>query len=271
MRKIKIRFNSFHLPKIPKRQIFILSTLFLTAGLIATQLLPTAFRYPSVLVLGFLSFLLAAFCLREDLSQHEWLTLLALPTLFTLGVSYFYFLLPVRWITRLPVAVFYALGYYGVLLTENIFNVSAGRTIQLIRAAQTVGFYLTLVTCFLFLDLLFSLHLPFFINFLLVFAALTLLFVQNFWSVLLTDKVEKTVWIYAIIFAIATAQIALAISFWPVRTLTSSLFLTSIFYAFLGIGGYELQERLFKRVALEFITVPIFVFILMLLTTSWTS
>ncbi len=268
MRKIKIRLSIFHLSK---RQIFISSTLLLTLGLIATQLLPTAFRYPSVLLLGFFSFLFSAFCLRENLSRHEWLTLLTLPTLFTLGVSYFYFLLPVRWITRLPVAIFYALGYYGVLLTENIFNVSAGRTIQLIRAAQTVGFYLTLITCFLFLGLLFSLRLPFFVNFLLVFVVLSLLFVQYFWSVRLTDKVERTVWIYAWVLALVTSQIALAISFWPVRTVTSSLFLSSIFYAFLGIGGYQLQERLFKRVALEFITVPIFVFILMFLTTSWTS
>ncbi|MBI3384734.1 hypothetical protein HY030_00905 [Candidatus Gottesmanbacteria bacterium] len=268
MRKIRFKLSNFN---FSKRQIFVISTLLLTLGLIATQLLPTAFRYPSVLLLGFFSFLFSAFCLREDLSKHEWLTLLTLPTLFTLGVSYFYFLLPVRWITRLPVAVFYALGYYGVLLTENIFNVSAGRTIQLIRAAQTVGFYLTLITCFLFLDLLFSLHLPFFVNFLLAFMALTLLFVQYFWSVRLTDKVERMVWIYAISLAFAASQIALAISFWPVRTLTSSLFLSSIFYAFLGIGGYELQDRLFKRVALEFITVPVFVFILMFVTTSWTS
>lgn len=268
MRKFRFKLSNFN---FSKRQIFISSTLLLTLGLIGTQLLPTAFRYPSVLVLGIFSFLLSAFCLRDDLSKNEWLTLLTLPTLFTLGVSYFYFLLPVRWITRLPVAVFYALGYYGILLTENIFNVSAGRTIQLIRAAQTVGFYFTLITCFLFLDLLFSLHFPFFINFVLVFMALTLLFVQYFWSVLLTDKVEKTVWIYASTLAFVAAQIAIAVSFWPVKTLTSSLFLTSIFYAFLGIGGYELQERLFKRVALEFITVPIFVFILMFLTTSWTS
>lgn len=268
MRKIKLKINSFN---FTKRQTFISSTLILTFGLIGTQLIPTDFRYPSVLLLGILAFILSVFCLREGLSRHELLTLITLPTLFTLGVSYFYFLLPVRWITRLPVAIFYGLGFYGIILTENIFNVSLGRTIQLIRAAQTVGFYLTLITCFLFLYLMFSLHLYFYLNFLLVFIALSLLFVQYFWSVCLTDKVEKTVWIYSLSMSFAISEIALAISFWPVRTLTSSLFLSCIFYAFLGIGGYELQDRLFKRIILEFITVPVFVFILMFLTTSWTS
>ncbi len=257
--------------KLTKRQTFVSATLVLTLGLIATQLLPLGFRYQFVLLLDLMAFLLAAFCLREDLKKHEWLTLLVLPTFFTMGISYFYFLLPVRWITRLPVAFLYALGFYALLLTENIFNVSSQRTIQLIRAAQTVGYYLTLVTCFLFIDLLFSLHLPFFINAIVIFVISLLLFVQYFWSIALTDRIEKTIWVYSFVFALCLAEITMGLSFWPVRTLTGSLFLTSVFYTFLGIGGYQLQQKLLKRVAIEFSIVSIFAFILMFITTSWTS
>lgn len=268
MKKIKIRF---FLLKLSKRQIFVFTTLSLTLGLIATQIVPISYRYASVLILGVMSYFFSAFCLREDLTKHEWITLLILPAFFTLSMSYFYFLLPIRWITRLPIAIVYALGFYALLLTENIFNISAGRTIQLIRAAQTVGFYLTLITFFLFMDLLFSLHLFFYLNVICGFFVTLFLFVQYFSSITLTNQIEKRIWIYSGVMGLVIAETILALSFWPVKTLNNALFLTSIFYTLLGIGGYELQERLFKRVAVEFITVPIFVFILVLLATSWTS
>jgi hypothetical protein len=86
--------------------------------------------------------------LREGIDGIEWLTVLTLPPLYTAGVGLFYFLLPVRWLTRLPVAMAYGLGMYVLLLTENIFSVASIRTIQLLRAAQAVGFLLTLVTGF---------------------------------------------------------------------------------------------------------------------------
>jgi hypothetical protein len=268
MKKIKIRFSSFN-PS--KRQIFVLATLILTLGLVATQLLTETFRYPAVFLLGVFAYFLSAFCLRDNLKRHEWVTLLILPTLFTLSVSYFYFLLPVRWITRLPVALFYALSFYALLLTENIFNVSRERTIQLIRAAQTIGFYLTLVTGFLFLDILISLHLDFYFNVLIGYAAIFLLLLQYFWSLRLSPEIEKSVIVYSSVISFLLSELILVFSFWPVKTLNSALFLTSCFYVFLGIGGYEIQEKLFKRVIIEFIAVPSFVFILILLSTSWTS
>lgn len=268
MKKIKIRYT----PIISsKRQLFVLITSVLTVGLLATQIIPVEFRYHSVLILGVVSYVLAAYALYDDLEKHEWLTLLALPTMFTLGVSYFYFLLPVRWITRLPVAVFYGIGFYALLLTENIYNVSTGRTIQLIRAAQTVGYYLSLLTNFLLLYILFSLRLPYFLNFTAVLLISLFLFVQYFWSIKLLPEIGKSLWSYSLIFSLIMAEMALAVSFWPLKTLNSALFLSAVFYGILGVGGYELQEKLFKQVAIEFVSLPIFIFILLLLTTSWTS
>ena len=63
---------------------------------------------------------------------------LTLPTLFTAAVGLFYFLLPVRWLTRLPVVILYSIGIYALLLTENIYNVAAERTIALFRAAHSL-------------------------------------------------------------------------------------------------------------------------------------
>lgn len=266
MKKFKLKFKPFS-----KRQLFVFSTIFLVLILLATQLISVQYRYPATLIVVLASFVFSAFCLREDLSRHEWLTLLILPTMFTLAVSYFYFLLPVRWITRLPVAVFYGIGFYALLLTENIFNVAGERTIQLIRAAQTVGFYLTIVTSFLLFYLVMSLNLPFYANGLTFFVVSLLLFVQHLWSVELTEHVERKTWTFSLVLALLMGEIGLTLSFWPLKTLTAGLMLTSLFYALLGLAGYHLQERLLRRVAFEFVIVPLIIFLIAFLTTSWTA
>ncbi|MFZ5844874.1 MAG: hypothetical protein ACOY0S_00190, partial [Patescibacteria group bacterium] len=105
---------------LSKRQQFVLVTILLTLGLVLTQIAPAEARYPMVTMLAVFSYLLSAFALREDLRGTEWITLLTLPTFFTAAIALFYFLLPVRWLTRLPVAALYGVGIYALLLTENI-------------------------------------------------------------------------------------------------------------------------------------------------------
>ena len=77
------------------------------------------------------------------------------------GVALFYFLLPVRWLTRLPVLAIFGISMYLLFLTQNIYNIAAIRTIQLLRAAHAVGFLFTIVSAFLIYNVIFALHLPF--------------------------------------------------------------------------------------------------------------
>lgn len=95
---------------LSKRQQLVVITLILTLGLVMTQVVSTDLRYTFVVILSILAYGFSAFGLREDLKGIEWVTLLTLPTLFTGAIALFYFLLPVRWLTRVPVAVLYALG-----------------------------------------------------------------------------------------------------------------------------------------------------------------
>ncbi|MCL5675728.1 MAG: hypothetical protein M1120_01220 [Patescibacteria group bacterium] len=268
--------NRLRLPKfrniiLSKRQLFVVITLLLTAGVLGQHFLSLRYSYLGVGLLGLLSLVLSWYCLREDMSGIKHLTLLILPTLFTLAVGYFYYLVPVRLITRLPFALFYALGFYAILLTENIFNVASGRTIQLIRAAQAVGFYLTLITVFLLYDLTFSLHLYFWANGFLVFIFSFLLILPSLWYITLEDRIGKSVWYFTFLLSLVLAEFALAFSFWPVLTLTEAIFLTGVFYTLLGISQYYLAEKLFRRATLEFLLVAGIIFILTLLTTSWVN
>jgi hypothetical protein len=98
-------FTSWKFPvSLSKRQLFVATTIILTVILILTQVVPSDYRYACVIVLSIFTFMLTAVCLREDLKGLEWLTLLILPTLYSAAVSLFYFLLPVRWLTRIPIA-----------------------------------------------------------------------------------------------------------------------------------------------------------------------
>ncbi|MBI4136537.1 hypothetical protein HY469_00585, partial [Candidatus Roizmanbacteria bacterium] len=145
---MKKRLQQLFSIRLSKRQEFVIITGILTLGLVAVQLLPVELRYWFLFGLTAVSYILSAIGLREDLKSVEYVMLLTLPTLFTAAVGLFYFLLPVRWLTRLPIALLYAIGIYAILLVENIYNVAVNRSIQLLRVAHAVGFLATLTTIF---------------------------------------------------------------------------------------------------------------------------
>ncbi len=254
---------------LSKRQQFVVITVLLTAGLMTTQLVSLDFRYPMIVALSVASYLLCAVGLREDLKGHEWATLLILPTLFTAAVAVFYFLLPTRWLTRLPIAVLYAVGMYALLLTENIYNVAVVRTIALLRAAHSVGFLLTLATYFLLVQTVLAYRLHAWTNALLIGAVTYPLTLQILWAVNLEPKVGKRVRDLSVLLTVAAVELTWILSLIPVRTTLFALFLTTCFYGMAGLGQQYLSDRLYKRTVIEFFGVVAIVFVILFLTINW--
>jgi hypothetical protein len=252
-----------------KRQQFVGITMILTMLLTLTQLMPLDFRYPMVGALFVVSYFLCAFALREDLRGAEWATLLILPSFFTAAVALFYFLLPTRWLTRVPVAVLYAVGMYALLLTENIYNVAAARTIALLRAAHSVGFLLTLATYFLLVQTVLAYRWDGWANAFLIGAVTYPLTIQILWAMNLEPEVGKGVKDLTLVITIIAIELTWIFSFWPVRTTIFALFLTTCFYGLAGMGQQYLAERLYKRTVWEFFGVVAIVFVILLLTVNW--
>lgn len=252
-----------------KRQQFVIITGLLTAVLMLTQLASLDFRYPMVGVLAILSYVLCAFGLRDDLRGHEWMTLLILPSFFTAAVAVFYFLLPTRWLTRLPIVALYAVGMYALLLTENIYNVAAARTIALLRAAHSVGFLLTLATFFLLAQTILAYRFSGWLNAVLIGLITYPLTIQILWATTLESRIGKSVKELTFIVTLICIEIAWIFSFWPVRTTLLALFLTTVFYGLVGMGQQYLSDRLYKRTVWEFFGVVAIVFAILLLTTNW--
>lgn len=267
IRRFLIRWDRRH--EITKRQQFVIVTIILTFGLVLTQLAGENWRYPMAFGLSFLAYLLSAFALRDDLKSIEWLALLTLPTLFTAAVTLFYFLLPGRWLTRVPVVMLYAVGMYALLLTENIYNVAVERTIALLRAAHSIGFLLTTVTYFLLVQTVLAFRLPFFLNAILVGLVSFLLVFQSLWAVVLENPVTRRVWYIALTIAVMLAESVWAFSFWPTKSTLIVLFLTTSFYGTVAMAQQYLVEKLYKKTVIEFFSLTAMVFLIVLFTTRW--
>ena len=244
-------------------------TIFLTALLLLTQLVSLELRYPLVVILSVVAYFLSAFALREDLHGVEWVTLLVLPTLFTTAVSMFYFLLPVRWLTRLPVALLYGVGMYALLLTENIYNVAVDRTIALLRAAHSVGFLLTLFTYFLLAQTVLAFRFLPPVNTLLVGIVSFCLVLSCLWVMELTSSVSRRVWHITIAITLFLMNIVWIFSFLPTRATLQALLFTTAFYCSVGMGQQYLVEKLYKKNVVEFFIVAAIVFSVTILATSW--
>jgi len=254
---------------ISKRRRFVITSILLSLGFIGIQFLTDQNRFWAIGALGIVTTLLFAWSLWAGIGLNMTLLTLVLPTVFTLGVGTFWFLLPANIYTLIPILIFYAIGTYVLCLTMNIYTVAAIRTIALLRAAMGVGFVLTLVTAFLSFDALLSLRSSIFILVPLVFIISLPLYLQGFWAMLLEKEFSKDLLTLSVTASLVTAEIASALYIWPVTVVVGSLFLTVTFYMLLGLGQAKLDERLFPDTIREYLTVGTLVFIAMFLATHW--
>lgn len=252
-----------------KRRRFVLTSILLSLGFVAIQFLNDQNRFWTIGALGILTIVLFAWSLWENLGRNMTLLTLVLPTMFTIGVGVFWFLLPSNIYTRIPIVLFYGIGMYVLSLTMNIYSVAAVRTIALLRAAKGVGFVLSLVTAFLVFDTLLSLRSELYVLAPLIFIISLPLYWQGLWTVTLDSKFSKNLLTLSAIFSLITAQIAIALYFWPVTVVVGSLFLTVTFYMLLGLGQAKLDERLFPATVREYLVVGALVFMAVFFSTHW--
>jgi hypothetical protein len=252
-----------------KRRRFVITSILLSFGFVAIQFLTDQNRFWAIAVLGLATVVLFSWSLFEGLGRNMTLLALVLPTIFTLGVGTFWFLLPANIFARIPIVIFYGIGIYILCLTMNIFTVSTIRTIALLRAARGVGFVLSLITSFLVFDAILSLRssIVYLLPYVLVIAFP--LFFQGFWSVTLDKEFSKDVAITSAIATLIMGETAAVLFFWPVTVVVGSLFLTVTFYILLGLGQSKIEGRLFSATVREHLIVGTLVFIAMFFATHW--
>jgi hypothetical protein len=240
---------------IGKRQKIIIAALLLAFGLLITHSNAFLFmRTRLVLLLGISAYLISLWALWEGMNKTKAIVLMILPVFFTVAVASFYFLLPIRWLTRLPEMLIFGFLFYSLLLAQNVFNVASQRTIPLYRAASTVSFLFTLITAFLLYNVIYAFQMSFYWNAILVSAVSFPLILQMLWHIKM-EGVSSKIIIYSLVVALLIGEAALVFSFWPVVSIIWSLFLAAFLYVILAIITDFLRDRLDHSNIVEYISV----------------
>lgn len=259
---------------LTKRQKIVICSCLATVGFLLTQL-SNFFFIRLYVVLGFVGvvFLLSLWALSENLSKTKLITLFILPVLYALGVTAFYFLFPLRWVTRIPMTLFFGFSIYLLLLAQNVFSIASTKAIPLYRAASTVSLVFTIFAIFLLTRVWYSLELPFYWNGLAVSIVGFLLALQSFWSVDM-ERITFQIFAYSLSVGIILGECALVLSFWPMSSAAlnmTSILLSAVAYILLGISTDLFRDRLNGRVVAEYLTVGLIVLLATFFTSTWTG
>lgn len=270
-----------------KRSKFVLVALLLAVLMWLSEYLAVDSRMQAVIGVVVFSYIICGWALFEDLKGIEWVTILMLPVLYTLGAGLFGFFLPTHIarlgdirleadmaqllanVIRIGFWIAFGVGAYTIMLTENILSVASVRTIQLLRAAHTAGFMMTLVVSLFLYNSIFSFKLAWWVNGLLAMGLTFPVVLQAIWYMELKEYVDSKVMMFAVVISLVMAQLAVVMSFWPVRAITVALFLTTALYVMVGTAQQYVIGRLFKRQMQDYIGVAALVTAATILVTSW--
>lgn len=252
--------------RIQKRIRFVISSVILTMLLLISTFFSFDLVWIFLPVFIFVSYFFTYFSLLEDVEGVEWLTLFIVPVIFTVVCYSFYFLFPVRWLTRVPYLFIYSVSMYALFLTSNIFNVGVEKSLRLYKAAFSVNYLFQTFLIFLSSSIIFSLREYFIVNAIGVGAISFALAVQLFWTIKLDLELSTEVKNHALFVGLLMAETALILSFLPLRGSVLSLILASTYYSVGGLTSAHLESRLFSSTIREYVVVLIFVWIIAGLT-----
>lgn len=221
-----------------------------------------------VFFLSFLTDFLLFLSLHDDIRENFYPQIFILPFFYSLAFGLFYFLVPVRFLTRIIVTSLYGVGLYSLFLSANIFTVSAIRTIALLSSARTVSFALSLLSYFFLSNVVFSLHTNVFLTLLLILGFTFPLVLSSIWTYTLERDIKPDLF-WSISLTILLFESSVILWFWPSMPTLISLFLTGIFYTMVGLSHAWFEKRLFKGVILEYFWVAIVTFIVLIFFTAW--
>lgn len=232
---------------------------FLTFSLLLTLLLTLIPSFPknySVLVItGFvlISALFSVICLWDYLSGIEYITLLTLPIVFSLGMGSIILQFP-------NFSSFFKIIFYGIyfvlnyilLLSLNIFNIAGEKPIPLLRAAYTSSFLITTFAAFPIFTLIYKGALGIIIEIIMVFGLSLFLSFQSLWSAFLPKNNVRASLKTTLIVSSLMTQTALVFSFYPMESFFRSLLLSTFFYIYLGFSHQYLKRTLNYKSIFEY-------------------
>lgn len=261
-----------------KRQRSVLTAFVLTGLLIWVNVIDNLWwKYRLIGLATVIAVVMTIWSMREVWKGLSRVMTLILPLMLMLGAAMFTFLLPevipglggwfwgldaglwIGWVLRILFWGAYGFAVYFLLLTENIFAVSAIRTIPLVRAASVAGYLLTLVSAFFLYYAILSFRLPYYYNFGLIGVVSFPLVLQSLWSVVLEERIRKSLWFASLVLTWALMQFVAVLSLWQVSVGVVAVLMTVWLYVLLGICQQWIMRKLFMRTVWEYVSMGIFI------------
>lgn len=253
---------------INKRQRLVSAVLILSLALFVSEYFLGKSGIFMVFLLAFVTDLFLFLALYEDLKENFYPQIFILPFFYSLAFGLFYLLIPARFLTRVAMTSFYGIGLYSLFLSKNIFTVSSIRTIALLASARTVSFAITLLSYFFLSNVVFSLHKNLLITDLLILGFTLPIVSASIWIYSLEKSIKANlIWTLSLTGLILEASTILW--FWPSTPTLIALFLTGVFYTFVGLSQAWFEKRLFRGVIFEYFWVAIVTFIVLIFFTAW--
>ncbi len=255
-----------------KRRQFVIASLVVGAVFLLIRLFGSAWDlgFWGEAILFFVSLLVNLVLYSKQLgSIQKVATVSILPSFFAVGILSISPLIRASLLVEIVLFFLLVGGFYASLLTENVFIVTIKyKTVPLYRAASVTAFLLSLLIGFSIFNSIFSLKYSPWINGFLIFIGSFIIFYHLFWSTAIAEAENKNFFVYVLVASLLVAELAVAISFWPVGVGLASLYLVSMTYVLGGIIQAKIRERLFKRTLLEYIAIGLGIFVALFLTAN---
>ncbi len=255
---------------IPKRIRVVSATFLVTFLFFLTTFLPFQSSWywviPLLLICAYISIYFAVF---EGIDGVELYMLFSPSLMLIIALYLFYFLLPVRWLTRLPLTILFGFLYYATLLTANIFNIGVEKSLPLFRAASSVNYFIQTCIIFLFSLVILTARQYFYFNGITIALVSLPIVIQLFWTVDPKAEYDRHIGWYGLVVSIVMLQSSILLAFLPIKPNIAALMYTTIFYCLSGIFSQHLDQRLFPNVVREYVFVFLFVVVILLFSLQW--
>lgn len=253
---------------IGKRQKFSIGVGIASFILMLTDYILNGYGILTALFLAIFSDIILYWAIKDDLKQNFSPQVFILPFLYSLSFGLFSFLTPARLFTHVILDVLFAVGLYSVFLSENIFAVASIRTIQLLNSARIVSLVISLVAYFFLASTAFSLRVNVIPTTILLFLFSTLFSMHAIWTYTLEKSLRKDI-SWTVIMSLCLSEFGIILWFWPTTPIIVALFLTSMWYVFVGLSHVWLDKRLFRNVLWEYIWVSVIGLLVIISFTQW--
>jgi len=241
--------------KIGKRKRFALSCILLSVYLFMITYLPYHIALFHIIPLLLLAYAVTYIGILEDIEGIEWVQLFILPLSLTVIALLFYYLLPVRLLTRVPFVSLYGIMLYAIFLSENIFNVGVEKTLALYRAAYSVTNFIILLILLLMFTILFSFGLNYLLaSFIGVLASFPLFF-HSLWIANPMSVLEERIYKMSTLLSILLGFGIVFASFLPLKTTIYAILNVAMAYFLIGVAQEIIQDTVYVNRIKEYIIV----------------